>query len=116
MAGFTATGKFIGLVEIAAMSFGYAMMSYCGQNLKVKRLDRIQQGVRQMLVFEFGFSCVLALFLFCLPVCWEPVVYIMLNQPLGWGQGFSWLLVIHIKLKHKKMSLMTDDSANQGHF
>ena len=46
IAGFTATSKMYGLLEIAAISYGYSMVTYVGQNLGAKKLDRIRQGVR----------------------------------------------------------------------
>lgn len=46
IAGFTATNKLYGLLEIAATSYGYAMVTYVGQNLGAGRIGRIRQGVR----------------------------------------------------------------------
>lgn len=46
IAGFTATNKLYGLLEIAAVSFGFAMTTYMGQNLGAKRMDRIKKGIR----------------------------------------------------------------------
>ena len=46
IAGYTATNKLYGLLEIAAVNYGYALMTYAGQNLGAKRHDRIREGVR----------------------------------------------------------------------
>lgn len=46
VAGFTATNKLYGLIELAAISFGYAMATFAGQNLGAGQLKRIRQGVR----------------------------------------------------------------------
>ena len=46
VAGFTATNKLYGILEMAAISYGYAIVSYTGQNLGAKRTDRILEGVR----------------------------------------------------------------------
>ena len=46
VAGYTATNKLYGLLEIAATSFGYAMTVYVGQNLGVGDVFRIRRGVR----------------------------------------------------------------------
>ncbi len=46
VAGFTATNKLYGLLEIAATSFGYAVTTYVGQNLGAGFLDRIKRGLR----------------------------------------------------------------------
>lgn len=50
IAGFTATNKLYGLLEIAATSYGYAMTTYVGQNLGARKIKRIRQGVRAGLV------------------------------------------------------------------
>ena len=44
IAGFTATNKFYGVLEIAASSYGYAMITYVGQNLGAGKLKRIRTG------------------------------------------------------------------------
>ena len=46
VAGYTATNKLYGVLEIAATSFGYAMTVYVGQNLGVSAYGRIRRGVR----------------------------------------------------------------------
>lgn len=46
IAGFTATNKLYGVLEMAATSYGYAMITYAGQNLGAGRIDRIRQGMR----------------------------------------------------------------------
>lgn len=50
IAGFTATNKLYGLLEIAATSYGYAMVTYVGQNLGAGKIRRIRQGVRSAVV------------------------------------------------------------------
>ncbi len=45
IAGYTATNKLYGLLEIAAVSYGYAVSTYAGQNLGAKKPDRIRKGV-----------------------------------------------------------------------
>ncbi|MBO7253419.1 MAG: MATE family efflux transporter [Oscillospiraceae bacterium] len=46
IAGFTATNKLYGILEMAATSYGYAMITYVGQNLGACRYDRIRKGMR----------------------------------------------------------------------
>lgn len=46
IAGFTATNKLHGLLDIAAISYGYAMATYAGQNLGAGKIGRIRQGIR----------------------------------------------------------------------
>ena len=46
IAGYTATNKIYGLLELAAISYGYSMATYAGQNLGAGRLDRIKAGMK----------------------------------------------------------------------
>ena len=46
IAGFTATNKLYGVLEVAATSYGYSMVTYAGQNLGAGRTDRIRRGMR----------------------------------------------------------------------
>ena len=60
IAGFTATSKMYGLLEIAAISYGYSMVTYVGQNLGAKKLHRIRQGVRAANLLGLGIAIVVA--------------------------------------------------------
>ena len=44
--GFTASNKLYGVLEIAATSYGYALITFAGQNLGAGKLQRIRQGTR----------------------------------------------------------------------
>ena len=46
MAGFTAANKLYGVLEMASLSYGYAITTYVGQNLGAKKYRRIRNGVR----------------------------------------------------------------------
>ena len=46
IAGFTATNKLYGVLEVAATSYGYAMVTYAGQNMGAGDGKRISRGVR----------------------------------------------------------------------
>ena len=46
IAGFTASNKLYGLLEIAATSYGYAVVTYVGQNLGAGNIARIRRGTR----------------------------------------------------------------------
>ncbi len=46
VAGFTATNKLYGILELAAISYGYAIATFTGQNLGARRMDRIRTGMR----------------------------------------------------------------------
>ena len=60
IAGFTATNKLYGILEIAASSYGYAMITYVGQNLGAKKIDRIRKGQRAAIVVAIITSIVIA--------------------------------------------------------
>ena len=60
IAGFTATNKLYGILEIAATSYGYAMITYVGQNLGAKKVDRIRKGQRAAIVVAIITSLVIA--------------------------------------------------------
>ena len=46
IAGFTATNKLYGLLEIAAISYGYAVTTYVGQNYGAGKTERIKEGMK----------------------------------------------------------------------
>ena len=46
IAGFTATNKLYGLLEIAAISYNHAVTTYVGQNYGASRLDRVKEGMK----------------------------------------------------------------------
>ncbi len=60
IAGFTATNKLYGLLEIAAISYGYAMITYAGQNLGAGRIRRIRKGTRSALAIAVITSVAIA--------------------------------------------------------
>lgn len=60
IAGFTATNKLYGLLEIAAVSYGYAVTTYTGQNYGAMRCDRIRSGTRWAVVVSLLTSAVIA--------------------------------------------------------
>ncbi len=58
--GFTAANKLYGVLEIAATSYGYAMITYVGQNLGASRLDRIKTGMKWATAVALATSAVIA--------------------------------------------------------
>lgn len=60
IAGFTASNKLYGVLEIAASSYGYAMSTYVGQNLGAGKLDRIKQGLKSGIIIAILTSLVIA--------------------------------------------------------
>lgn len=61
IAGFTATNKLYGLLEIAGTSYGYAMVTYVGQNLGAGKMDRIRSGMRAAMGIAMATSVVIAI-------------------------------------------------------
>lgn len=60
IAGFTATNKLYGVLEVAATSYGYSMVTYAGQNLGAGKIERIRKGVRAALVIALFTSLMIA--------------------------------------------------------
>ena len=52
IAGFTASNKLFGLLEIAAMSYGFAITTYVGQNYGAGLYDRISHGIKDGLILS----------------------------------------------------------------
>lgn len=60
IAGYTATNKLYGVLEVAATSYGFAMTTYSGQNLGAGKTDRISKGIRAGMVIAMITSAVIA--------------------------------------------------------
>ncbi len=60
IAGFTATNKLYGLLEIAAISYGYAVTTYVGQNFGASKINRIKEGMRAAIFLSFVTSVFIA--------------------------------------------------------
>ena len=52
VAGFTATNKLYGLLEVAATSFGYAITTYVAQNYGAGNYERIRKGIRSGIIIS----------------------------------------------------------------
>ena len=59
VAGYTATNKLYGALEMAALAYGYAMLTYIGQNLGAGRCERIRRGFRDALLIAFATSALI---------------------------------------------------------
>jgi len=59
IAGFTATNKLYGILEIAATSYGYAMITYVGQNLGAGKYKRIREGMRSAIIIAVITSAII---------------------------------------------------------
>ncbi len=60
IAGFTATNKLYGLLEIAATSYGYSVVTYVGQNLGAGKMKRIKDGTRAAVLISIVTALVIA--------------------------------------------------------
>ena len=57
--GFTAANKLYGVLEIAATSYGYAMITYVGQNLGAMKIQRIRAGMRRAVAVALATSALI---------------------------------------------------------
>lgn len=64
--GFTAANKLYGILEIAATSYGYAMITYVGQNLGAGKILRIRKGMGLACIIAVSTSAVIATFMLLL--------------------------------------------------
>ena len=64
VAGFTATNKLYGVLEMAAISYGYAVVSYVGQNLGAGEIRRIKKGVHASAFLAFLTSAFISIIMF----------------------------------------------------
>ena len=64
VAGFTATNKLYGVLEMAAISYGYAVVSYVGQNLGAGKIGRIKKGVHSSAFLAFLTSAFISIMMF----------------------------------------------------
>jgi len=61
LAGFTATNKLYGLLEVAATSYGYAMVTYVGQNIGAHQYKRVKTGYYHALLIALVTSVVIGI-------------------------------------------------------
>ncbi len=54
IAGFTSSNKLYGVLEIAALSYGYAVTTYTGQNYGARLWERIRGGIRWAVVISLA--------------------------------------------------------------
>ena len=64
IAGFTATNKMYGILEIAASSYGFAMTTYTGQNLGAGEFKRIDRGTHSGAVMGVCTAAVISIVMF----------------------------------------------------
>lgn len=77
IAGFTATNKLYGLMEMAATSYGGAISTYSGQNYGARKIGRIRKGVSSGAKLALVTSVVIAAALF---VVGRPVLSLFVSE------------------------------------
>ncbi|MDL2232800.1 MATE family efflux transporter [Ruminococcaceae bacterium OttesenSCG-928-L11] len=77
IAGFTATNKLYGLLELAATSFGFSLVTYTGQNLGAGKYERIRSGVKWGLVLGIGVAAVISV---CMLLFGEGIVGMFISD------------------------------------
>lgn len=106
IAGFTSTNKLYGLLEICALSYGYAVITYVGQNYGAMRFDRIKAGMKSAAVLAVATALVISalMFLFGRPIT---MLFISTENPADAAQAgnvayqylcvmAAWLPVLYI--------------------
>lgn len=59
IAGYTATNKFYGILEVVSISFGYAITTFTSQNYGAQKYQRMKQGIFQANLLSVGISIVI---------------------------------------------------------
>ena len=59
LAGYTATNKLYGTLEIAATSYGFAVSTYAGQNMGAGLIERIRKGTKSAVMIGIGTAVVI---------------------------------------------------------
>lgn len=77
IAGFTSTNKLYGILEIAALSYGYAVTTYVGQNYGAMRIDRIKSGIKDATILSLISSGIIAAIMFLLG---RPITMLFISQ------------------------------------
>lgn len=85
IAGYTATNKLFGILEIAATSYGYAMVTYVGQNLGAGNISRIKKVSAPPMVWDLPLRWLFPQLCCCLEnfclACFCPAIRLTYRQP-----------------------------------
>ncbi len=63
IAGYAATNKLYGMLEMAATAYGFAMVTYIGQNYGARLYQRIKDGLRSSVIIALITSMTIAVFM-----------------------------------------------------
>jgi len=64
MAGYIATTKLYGIIQCAGIAYGFAVVTYTGQNFGAKKFSRIRQGLKSGLIIAIISCLVIAVLMF----------------------------------------------------
>ncbi len=78
IAGYTATNKLYGILELAAIAFGGALSVYTGQNMGARQYARIRAGVREATKIFLGTSAVICALMLLLG---KPILSLFIEAP-----------------------------------
>lgn len=77
IAGFTATNKLFGILDIAAISYGYAVTTYIGQNYGARLFDRIRRGLRTALLLSLVTSVIIGVLML---IAGRPITMLFISE------------------------------------
>ncbi|MDD2648424.1 MAG: MATE family efflux transporter [Eubacteriales bacterium] len=100
LAGYTATNKLYGLLELAAVSFGHALSVYTGQNIGAGRKDRIRAGLKSATVISITTSAVIGGLMLLLG---KPILSLFISAPkeqydLAMTYAYDFLAIMSVSL------------------
>lgn len=90
VAGFTATNKLYGILEVAAISYGFSVTTYVAQNYGAGDYGRIRKGIRAGIGLALATSCVISAFMF---LCGRMILSMFISAPEPEGGtvlGIAW--------------------------
>lgn len=77
VAGYTATNKLYGLLELAATSFGFSMATFTGQNLGANKPERIKEGMKAAIKMAIGTALVISV---CMIIFGKQIVMLFVSK------------------------------------
>ena len=80
VAGYTAANKLYGLLETAAISFGFAITTYTAQNLGAGNFKRIRKGMRNAVIMALITSVVVSV---CMLIFGRPILRLFISNETG---------------------------------
>ena len=80
VAGYTAANKLYGLLETAAISFGFAITTYTAQNLGAGNFKRIRKGMRNAVIMALITSVVVSV---CMLIFGRPILRLFISDETG---------------------------------